>query len=91
MQVIMSVTTAQFLLGSMFDKVVCDAAQRPNDSDVFQQVDKQWIQPLLRQQYPGTVCRYRWNSRVEDYFFLVWVCAKICLAVLSISISIFFF
>ena len=49
----MTVTTAQFLVGSTFDKVACDAAQHPNNSDVFQLVDKQWIQPLLRQQYPG--------------------------------------
>ena len=46
----MTVTTAQFLVGSTFDKVICDAAQKPNDSDVFQLVDKQWIQPFLKQQ-----------------------------------------
>ena len=46
----MALPTAEFLVGSTFDKVICDAALKPNDSDVFELVDKQFFKPLLKQQ-----------------------------------------
>ena len=47
--VLLSVTTIQFLLGSTVDKVACNALMRPNDSEIFHLVDKEIIQPLMRE------------------------------------------
>lgn len=49
--VLLSVTTIQFLLGSTIDKVACNALMRPNDSEIFHLVDKEIIQPLMREKF----------------------------------------
>lgn len=50
--VLLVMTTAQFLIGSTADKIACEALKRPNESDVFKVVDRRFVQPLLREQYP---------------------------------------
>ncbi len=50
--VLLVVATAQFLVGSVTDKVVCDALKRPNDSDIFQLLDEKLVQPVLAKQSP---------------------------------------
>merc|ERR1712076_148224 len=44
--VLLSVTTIQFLIGSTADKVACNSLMNPNDSEIFQLLDKKVIQPL---------------------------------------------
>ncbi len=56
--VLLVVATAQFLVGSTADKVVCDALKRPNDSDIFQLLDRRLVQPVLEEQKPHE----RWSS-----------------------------
>lgn len=40
-------TTVHFILGAGLDTFVCDSLQSPESSDVFREVDKQWVQPYL--------------------------------------------
>ena len=47
--VLLSVTTIQFILGSTVEKVACDALKNPDDSEIFQFVDKEVIQPLMKE------------------------------------------
>ncbi len=56
--VLLVVATAQFLVGSIVDKVVCDSLKRPNDSDVFRLLDQRFVQPLLEDQKPHE----RWTA-----------------------------
>ena len=49
--VLLSVTTIQFLIGSTADKVACNSLMNPNDSEIFQLLDKKVIQPLMQNQF----------------------------------------
>jgi prominin 1 len=40
--------TAHFMLGTTAEKVVCETANSPRDSDIFQQLDEVYFKPLLR-------------------------------------------
>lgn len=52
--VLLAVTTALFLVGSVAEKVACESLQDPQHSQIFQVLDKKFIQPLIRRQYPQT-------------------------------------
>jgi len=47
--VIMLLTTAHFLLGAVVEKTVCKTLLAPHKSDIFQQVDQQFLQPKLNE------------------------------------------
>ena len=49
--VLLLVTTIQFLIGSTADKVACNSLMNPNDSEIFQLLDKKVIQPLMQNQF----------------------------------------
>ena len=49
--VLLSVTTIQFLIGSTADKVACNSLMNPNNSEIFQLLDKKVIQPLMQNQF----------------------------------------
>ena len=49
--VLLALTTALFLVGSTAEKVACEALNNPDNSEIFQVVDKKFIQPLIKEQY----------------------------------------
>lgn len=49
--VLLTLTTALFLVGSTADKVACEALKNPDKSEIFQVVDRKFIQPFIRKQY----------------------------------------
>ena len=50
--VLLALTTALFLVGSTTEKVACEALHHPDQSEIFGVLDKKFIQPFIRQQYP---------------------------------------
>jgi len=52
---VLLLTTAHFLIGALVDKLVCEPLQQPQQSDVFHQLDQQFLQPHLEQILPGDV------------------------------------
>jgi len=47
--VLLILTTAHFIVGAVLEKVVCESLQNPNQSDLFLQIDAQFIQPRLNE------------------------------------------
>jgi len=58
--VLLSLTTAHFLIGGVLEKVVCESLRNPHKSDLFIQVDAKFIQPKLNEAINEIS-----NSRVE--------------------------
>lgn len=50
--VLLALTTALFLVGSSVEKVACEALHDPHNSEIFQVLDKKYIQPFIHTQYP---------------------------------------
>ena len=45
-------TTVLFLVGSTAEKIACEALHHPEQSEIFQVLDKKFIQPFVRSQLP---------------------------------------
>lgn len=58
--VLLILTTTHFLIGGVLEKVVCESLRNPHKSDLFIQVDAQFIQPKLNEAINEIS-----NSRVE--------------------------
>ena len=50
--VLLALTTALFLVGSTTEKVACEALHHPETSEIFQVLDKKFIQPFIKKQLP---------------------------------------
>lgn len=47
---VLLLTTTHFLLGSMAEKAVCETLTQPDSSDIFSELDRQVLTPLIRDQ-----------------------------------------
>lgn len=63
--VLLLVATAQFVLGSSVEKVVCQALHKPNESDIFDLVDQKFIQPMIKQHRPKSE-DHNWNMTIHE-------------------------
>jgi len=58
--VLLTLTTAHFLLGGVLEKMVCESLRDPGESDLFTQIDAQFIKPKL-----NSALQEIGNSQVE--------------------------
>merc|ERR1719336_1091870 len=67
--VLLILTTAHFVIGGILEKVVCESLRNPSQSDLFVQVDAQFIQPRLNEalnELSSTKVEYKTSELIEQ-------------------------
>ena len=79
----MALTTALFLVGSTTEKVACEALHHPEESEIFQVLDKKFIQPFIRKQLPKSSSLHQDEIALQRFISNVSVTYGIVLEILG--------